>query len=243
VKNLKYLYLCNVVNKYQYQAIYAQLKAEIQAGHYAVGSLLPSENDLCKTFQMSRMTIRQALAELVKEGYIVRKHGKGSIVKANTSKIGLLTFKGFSEVVADAKTIILKEPSLSDWPTDFSFPVTLKQSKKGCIKLERIRLKGQEPLMVEITYLPNTFKKIITETLVDGSLFKSLKTWYKIEAINLEQSISAIEANLAIAQLLNIEVGKPLIYIERKYLTNDPNIFIYSTLYCYTGLYTLFTDT
>ena len=232
-----------MVNKYQYQAVYSQLKAEIQAGKHTVGSLLPSENDLCKTFQMSRMTIRQALAELVKEGYIFRKHGKGSIVKANTSKIGLLTFKGFSEVVADAKTILLQEPAYSVWPSAFSYPLSLTQSKKGCIKLERIRLKGQEPLMVEITYLPHSYKKIITNKLVDDSLFKSLKIWYNIETINLEQSLSAIEADPVIAQLLNIKAGKPLIYIERKYFTNNPNVFIYSTLYCYTGLYTLFTDT
>ena len=125
----------------------------------------------------------------------------------------------------------------------FSYPLSKVQSNKGCIILERIRLKGQEPLMIEISYLPSNFKKIITEPLIDGSLFKSLKIWYKIEPINLEQSISAIEASPEIAQLLNIKAGKPLIHIERKYITNDPNVFIYSTLYCYTGVYTLFSDT
>ena len=49
------------------------------------------------------MTIRQALNELVNEGYIVRRHGKGSIVKTQIKRLGLFTFKGFSEVVEGEK--------------------------------------------------------------------------------------------------------------------------------------------
>ena len=91
------------MKQHQYQTIYETLKKKIQAGQFQEGQLLPSENELCTQFQNTRMTIRQALNELVNEGYIVRGHGKGSIVKTQIKRLGLLTFKGFSEVVEGAK--------------------------------------------------------------------------------------------------------------------------------------------
>ena len=230
------------MKQHHYQTIYEALKKQIQAGQFQEGQLLPSENELCSQFQTSRMTIRQALNELVNEGYIVRKHGKGSIVKTQIRRLGLLTFKGFSEVVEGAKTILIREPKQGEWTVPFFFPLTEKQQKIGCITLERLRLKETEPLMLEHTFIPANLSKLVTEKLIEGSLFKSLKLWYDLEMISLEQSIRAIEAPSDIADLLQIKKGKPIIYIERKYFTNQDNVFIYSALYCHTDKYALFSE-
>ena len=229
------------MKKHQYQTIYEALKTQIQAGQFQEGQLLPSENELCLQFQTTRMTIRQALNELVNEGYIIRKHGKGSIVKTQMKRLGLLTFKGFSEVVEGAKTVLIHEPKQANWSNDFFFPLTEKEQKIGCITLERLRLKESEPLMLECTFIPANFSKLITDTLIEGSLFRSLKDWYDLEMVNLEQSIRAIEAPVAIAKTLQIKKGTPIIYIERKYITNQDNVFIYSALYCNTDKYALFS--
>ncbi len=230
------------MKQHQYQTIYETLKKQIQAGQFQEGQLLPSENELCSQFQTSRMTIRQALNELVNEGYIVRKHGKGSIVKTQIRRLGLLTFKGFSEVVEGAKTILIHEPKQGKWANPFFFKLTEKEEKLGCITLERLRLKEIEPLMLEHTFIPANLSKLVTEKLIEGSLFKSLKLWYDLEMISLEQSIRAIEAPTVIANTLQIKKGKPIIYIERKYFTNQDNVFIYSALYCQTDKYALFSE-
>lgn len=231
------------MKKHQYQSIYESLKKQIQAGQFSEGQLIPSENELCSTFQTTRMTIRQALAELVREGYIVRVHGKGSIVKTQIRRLGLLNFKGFSEVVEGAKNIIIQEPYKANFPIPFFFELNPRQVEEGCIRMVRLRLKQEEALMLENTFLHPNFEKLITEILIDGSLFKSLKFWYEIEILNLEQSIRAIEATDEVAHLLKIKKGKPIIYIERKYITNQPNVFIYSALYCSTSKYSLFSQT
>jgi DNA-binding GntR family transcriptional regulator len=230
------------MKKHQYQAIYEALKTQIQAGQFQEGQLLPSENELCSQFQTTRMTIRQALNELVNEGYIIRKHGKGSIVKTQIRRLGLLTFKGFSEVVEGAKTILIHKPTQGNWANLFFFELTEKEQKLGCITLERLRLKETEPLMMEHTFIPANFSKLTTEQLIEGSLFRSLKSWYDLEMISLEQSIRAIEAPANIAKTLQIKKGKPIIYIERKYITNKDNTFIYSALYCHTDKYALFSE-
>jgi DNA-binding GntR family transcriptional regulator len=227
---------------HQYQTIYETLKQQIQRGEFQEGELIPSENELCQQFQTTRMTIRQALAELVREGYIIRKHGKGSIVKTQIRRLGLLTFKGFSEVVEGAKTTLLREPTLEQWQNPFFFQLSENEQNMGCISLERLRLKESEPLMLEHTFLPANLSKLVSEKLIEGSLFKSLKEWYDLEMLNLEQSIRAIIASPTIASTLQIKKGTPIIYIERKYITNQVNVFIYSALYCHTGQYALFSE-
>ncbi|MGL4630775.1 MAG: GntR family transcriptional regulator [Leadbetterella sp.] len=225
--------------EHHYKKIFNSLKAEIQNGTYPEGSLLPSENELVKSFEISRMTARHALKELSNEGYIERKHGKGSIVINQPKRLGLLNFKGFSEIVKDAKTDIIRNPTLIEWPRSFFFRLSPNQLKSGTIFIERLRYQGLDPLMLEFTYLPSNFKKVITEKLIDESLFKSLKNWYHLEIISMDQSLSAILANDEIASLMKISVNSPLVYIERKYITNNPDIFVYSSLYCYTAKYAL----
>ena len=66
---------------------------------------MPSENDLSHQFKITRATVRQALEELVKEGYIEKRQGKGSVVISDRKTLGLLSFKGFSEVLASSTLV------------------------------------------------------------------------------------------------------------------------------------------
>ncbi len=101
-----------------YLQIYEQLKSQIVAGKYAEGDLLPSENELCAIYNSTRMTIRKALQELVQDGYIYRKHGKGSIVSSTRKSLGLLSIKGWTDVVAGTNkhgiTTIIEEMSVGN---------------------------------------------------------------------------------------------------------------------------------
>ena len=64
----------------KYQKIYSELKIQIQQGLYKSGDLLPSENELCSKYSITRTTSRKALDELFKEGFIEKKQGLGSVV-------------------------------------------------------------------------------------------------------------------------------------------------------------------
>ncbi|MDO9613316.1 MAG: GntR family transcriptional regulator, partial [Bacteroidota bacterium] len=65
----------------RYKEIETLLKVKIQHGVLKVGDYLPSENELCTNFSITRTTVRKALDNLLKEGYIEKQHGKGSLVK------------------------------------------------------------------------------------------------------------------------------------------------------------------
>lgn len=226
----------------QYQKIAQTLRQQIISGQFATGSLLPSENELCGQFQTTRMTVRQALSELVREGFIERHHGKGSVVIADRQALGLLSFRGFSEVVGGSnhavRTVFLEQPRHTNWPDLFFAPLTAAEQEQGCLWLQRLRYANEHPVMLEHTYLPTSnLSDLLTEGLVDESLFRTLSIRYRIDILGMEQSLRAIAATDAQTAIFGCPPLTPLIYIERRYQTNRPDFYVYSQLYCYTDLY------
>ena len=73
-----------ILNTESYSPLYKQLmqklRADIQSGVYPVHSRIPSEQELCETYQVSRVTVRKALSELTQEGLLKRHQGKGTFV-------------------------------------------------------------------------------------------------------------------------------------------------------------------
>ncbi len=239
--NLLFLGMTNP--KPHYSIISEFVKKQIQEGIYPTGSLIPSENELCMQFDTSRMTVRQALNELVKEGFIERKHGKGSFVKSERQSLGLLSFKGFSEVVGSAdhevKTLVVEPPAILPWPQGV-FESISRAERGEYFTLKRLRCANDVPVMLEYTYLPiEGFESLLSSELLDGSLFKTLSVKYNVDMRNLEQCLRAILADTLQSNLLKCPLGSPILAIERKYITNQTGLFVYSKLYCYTDHYSI----
>lgn len=232
-------------NSPRYKQLHRDLKSEILIGSYKIGSLLPSESQLCKQYSLTRMTVRQALSELVSDGLISKKTGKGSIVVANRKSIGLLSFKGFTEVVdhsdsiESAQTINLAKPILTEWENPFFYPLTNEEISKGCIKFNRLRMIDQLPVMLEYTYFTNELSEFLENKLIDDSLFQTLHLKHQIEVIKVEQDISAAGADGLISSLLKIKEGLPILHIHRKYQTTKSGFYLYSSLYCNTEKYSI----
>jgi len=228
-----------------YRKLQQDLKSQIIAGIYAEGDLLPSESELQQSHGVTRSTIRQALGELVKEGYIHKKQGKGSIViRRQRRTLGLLSVKGFSEVVSGKKlnvsTVMIQKPMIARWDEPFFYPLGELERKAGCIFLKRIRCVEAEPVMLESTYLPNNnLPRFCTRPLVHGSLFETLNVNYSLEITQVEQDLRAVAADEEAAALLNIKSGSPLLLIYLKFHTNREHVSVYSSLLCNTAGYSI----
>jgi DNA-binding GntR family transcriptional regulator len=222
----------------QYQRISETLKQQIAEGVYKPESLLPSENELSAQFSTSRMTVRQALSELVREGYIDRRHGKGSIVRLGRKSLGLLSFQGFSDSVGQEHTVrtaFLGQPRLTTWPADFFYELTAEEEKLNCLSINRIRFAEEQAIMLEYTWVPDIgLKSILTDGLLEGSLFRTLHSQHQFDIRNMDQRLRAVTATNEQAALLNCPRKSPLLHIDRCYHTNRLNLNIYSRLFCFT---------
>lgn len=223
----------------RYRQIHEILKKQIQHGEYEVGDYLPSENELCTTYKITRTTARKALDELQKEGFIIRQHGKGSLVRERRESLGLLTVKGFSEAVNQKiKTELLEPPQISSWDFKLFFKPTEKEKTTRCIFFSRLRYVNDYPVMVEDNWLSEEkVPEFIENSFIQGSFFKTLSQRYLIEIIGSEQELRSIPANKTIADLLRIEESAPILHITVKYLTSIPDCYIYSQLFCNTDKY------
>ncbi len=228
-----------------YRKLQNNLKTQIIAGVYREGDLLPSESELKQQYGVTRSTVRQALGELVKEGYINKHQGKGSIViKRLRRTLGVLSVKGFSEIVSEKKlavgSIMIRKPSVSPWDESFFYPLNDLEIKAGCISLKRLRCVEDEPVMLETTYLPNlNLPKFCSKPFVKGSLFETLNINYSIEITRVEQDLRSVPADEESAAYLRIKTGSPLLLIYLRFHTNREHLSVYSSLLCNTEKYSI----
>jgi GntR family transcriptional regulator/GntR family frlABCD operon transcriptional regulator len=231
----------------QYQILHKDIKSLILSGILKEDDYLPSENELCEKYQVTRSTVRKALDLLVNEGYIMKKHGKGSMVSLKRNSLGILSFRGFSDVLGDNTrkifSVLLQDPVLIHWPKNFFYTLSEEESAVKTYFISRLRFVDEDPVMLEYTYLPNIkLDNFLTRPLVNDSLFQTLRSWYHIEVNNLSQDLRAIPAEDDVAELLKYYPGSPLVHIYRKYQTSRPGLSIYSSLYCNTEKYYLSND-
>ena len=201
---------------------------------YEEGSLLPSENELCAAYDMTRPTVRHALDSLVKDGLILKKQGKGSIVRKPPQNIGILSIAGTASAIGVRylKTDILQKPIIRSWPEVFPFELSELEKESGCVYMERLRFVEDEPVFYDVNHLPNIYLPRITNRAFENkSLFEVLRQHYQIEILGGEQKLKALKPSLQIRNLLKLKASQPVLYIERKLFTNKENFNIYSTIY------------
>jgi DNA-binding GntR family transcriptional regulator len=231
----------------QYRRLHEILKEQILVGRYPEGSLLPSEHELSAMHGVARETVRQGLAELVADGLIEKKKGKGSIVSARRKRLALLSFRGFSEVIGATRhrmnTVVLQEPVPGPWPDPFFYPLSESEAAAGTIFLERLRGVEDEPVMLECTYLPDLeLPEFCSHPLVNGSLFDTLATRYGIVVDSVEQDVRAVAADPEVAAMLRVDPDAPVLHMYRRYGTSRTGFNVYSSLFCTTDQYAIGTS-
>ncbi|RYY34668.1 MAG: GntR family transcriptional regulator [Sphingobacteriaceae bacterium] len=225
-----------------YKKLIEDLRELIDKGTYKKGDLLPSEHELCKTYNTTRPTVRQALAELLNAGYITRQQGKGSIVAEPKKGLGILSPSGFKDGIADTdlKTEMLDKPQKREWDVDVFYELNNEELQAGSIYFSRLRYINDVPVLFEETFITNLgLPHFTARNLQNKSLFKTLNKHYQVEVKEGEQKIWAIAADDKLSQLLNLELGSPIVHMKRKLVTNKRNLNIYSWLYSSTDDYYL----
>lgn len=223
----------------KYQQIQDYIKKRIQTGKYPVDTYLPSENDICSQFSTTRTTVRRALDELLKEGFIEKEHGRGSRVLERGKSLGLLSVKGFSgSTDYEVKTVVTKEPIMGKWDPIIAFSLTEEERNSPCVYFQRVRYINGTPVVLENNwYASDALEPIRSEEFVEGSFFKTLSQEYLIEIMGADQELRSVPATKEIAKNLQVAVGHPILQISIRFRTSRANLNLYGNLYCNTSEY------
>lgn len=209
---------------YHYQ-LRELLRDEITSGRWEIGERLPSERELCETFQLSRTTVREALDALVNEGLLRREKGRGTFVaEPKITEHWLDVPDSFTDAMAQhGYRVETKVLNLSIIPTPYKVRKELRlQSSEPVIVLDRLRSILNEPILVVTSYLPERLcPNLDQEDFTRYSLYQLLREKYNLHIASAKRFIEAVAANELEASLLNIKVGAPLMLIESTAFLED----------------------
>jgi DNA-binding GntR family transcriptional regulator len=233
----------NSDNLPQYKRLYELVRKHIEDGVYKEGDLLPSENELCRLHGLTRPTVRLALIALVNDGYIRKQQGKGSIVAKIPKGIGILSVTGTTSALRNKnlKTSMIEKPVIIPWPEEFMFGLSQLEIESGCITFKRLRLLDDNPIFYDISFIPNiNLPRFTSRNFENKSLLDILRKSYQVEIKGGEQKIKALLAEEDICSFLKLNCHHPVLHLERKMITNRPELNIYSSIYCNTEEYAIY---
>ena len=219
-----------------YQQIHYLLQHRIVTGEYAPGSKIPSESELCRALAVSRVTVREALRELVRTDMLVKVHGKGTFVTADTpQRLQTVKYAGFLE---DLQERVLKltvtDVELRQVPATPDMAATLGLDPgTEVVRIRRLRHLDGEPFSFTVNYLPIEIgSRIRAKDLYAVPLLRILQTDLRIPIVRAQETINAVPADPEVAQKLGITVLYPVMHMKRlMFTTADRPFEIVETFY------------
>ena len=203
------------------KALFLQLKdlimEKINSGEYSEGDKIPSERDLAETYHISRLTVRQALTEMVQEGRLNKKHGKGYFVAEMQIENRLDIMQGFVEeliaknmkfkVQLTEKRFVLPEEKIVE-------ALRLENDRHALMIVRNISV-DDKPLSIDYTYVPMNIAHLIEPLDMNQVVLYEFLDNNGYKLVGADQTISAGVLTPAEAKQLNKPVGFPVLIIDR----------------------------
>lgn len=200
-----------------YYQLVELLKERIHLGELKPGDQLPSERELSEQAGISRMTARQAIAYLMREGVLEVKPGVGTFVAEPKLAHNVLHLLGFTEEMmrqGEQATSQVLEQELLLPPSHVSAALQLKAGALA-VKIVRLRLTDSTPLLLETIFVPALLcPGLEQEDLAVKSLYALLEQQYGLHLERTRQTLEATIANEYESKLFSIAAGMPMILLE-----------------------------
>lgn len=220
-----------------YLQLEESLRADILARRLQPDQRLPSEREMCERFHVSRMTVRQALLALARDGLIYSRVGKGTFVCAPKIDQQLRNLTGFSQDMqrrgsrATSQVLEAKVERASE-PIAQALRIP---ANSDVILLARVRLADNSPLAIETVHLPKALcPDLLRHDFARESLYAVLEQEYGYRLTRAEQTIEAGLAGPREVALLQVRPRAPVLIMERLTCT-DQNVAIEHVHSIYRG--------
>jgi len=217
-----------------YGQIKDMLRKKILDGSYPPHSKLPSESELMAQFDVSRITARQAIRDLQKEGLVFTIQGKGSFVTKPKAVQDLARLEGFGEAMnSKGYETYSRLVSARRVQADADVARALKLERGAAVvETERVRYLNRAPISLDVSYFPEEIgNRLLDEDLETRDIFEILENDYALPLGAADVVIDATIAEEKISSLLGVEAGSPILRIERLTFTRDERPIDYEYLY------------
>ncbi|MDA1477004.1 GntR family transcriptional regulator [Bacillus changyiensis] len=212
-----------------YYQIETEIKKLVESANLKPGDLIPSEREFAETYGVSRMTVRQAVNNLVNEGILVRQRGKGTFIAKPKIEQTLEGLTSFSEdMKSRGMSPSTKMLGFQIMDCDQRMALKLKINEGTSVyEVKRIRLADGIPMAYEISYLPVGLLKGLTEEIMYASLYDYIENTLSLKIARATQTLEPSIAYKAESESLDIDEGTPVLLIERYSYLEDGRPFEY----------------
>lgn len=193
-----------------------QIRSMIVRGYYRVGDYLPTEHEWSERCKVSSTTVRRALGELVHDELLERKAGKGTFVRTPRVRRDLRKVLGFTdnmkEMGLQPSTRVLSKQIVP--AKEFALEKLRIKPRAKVLKLERLRLGNDIPMMLETRYIRIDLCPDIIKQDLAASLWKVFEDVYGLKPRRHLQSLSIVQASERASTLLGIATGSAMFFVR-----------------------------
>jgi GntR family transcriptional regulator len=197
------------------------IKSKILTGEFILGDQIPTEKDFCQTYQVSSITARQAILNLVNEGLLVRRQGKGTFVKegfTNIKNIKTLRLSGdLNNILPEglkAQDVKVLDIVKIKTPQRVAKLLAIEEGKE-VVQIRRTRSDNKIPVSYIKNYVRSEVgEKIKKEDFYLYPMLDILRNRLKIPLTGGIQYVEAIVADYDIASALSVNICSPILYLE-----------------------------
>lgn len=226
-----------MLNKDSAEPLYVQarniLLERINKNEYPPNEKIPSESQLCAEFGISRMTLRNVITELVRDGIIYRITGKGTFVAKPKITTDTAAYVGIREQLEAqgyaVETQVLEFKRIIS-PDSICEKMGLKENKE-LFYIKRLRSVENIPLSLHISYIPTPYcDDLEKHDLRSEQLCRILSTHYGLIRKHVTQTLESVQANNEESALLKLHKGSPLLLLCDNIYSSSERLFEYSTV-------------
>lgn len=219
-----------------WQQLVTVLREAIREGELAPDQALPSEAELIDRFGVSRTVVREALAELVREGLIYKIRAKGSFVSPAKPALRFIgsTLGSAADLQATGRTVTTRVLSIEEGAASEDEAEALRLEPGAEVtRLRRLRsVDGLPWLLVETALPKDLFPGVAKANLENRSLYEHLRRHYGVTPKGADRWLEAVIPSADDAGLLQLTAGEPALAIESITWSEDGTPFEY-----YRGLH------
>lgn len=208
--------------------LYYQLKEillkQIRSGKWLVGDLLPSENQLQQDYDLSRTTVRQTLSELVVEGYLVRRRGRGTFItepKVTYDPARQMELNEYMQSQGVSLHWQFIDKQVIKAPENIALALQIREGK-DVLNIRRLRLAGNRVIGYHLAYIPKALSQFVDEkSLTEGQSLDYLKGCPALSESRVQRTIEASIADQLDMDWLDAAPNTPILQLERVVSGND----------------------
>lgn len=216
-----------------YLQLIAILREKLEHGEWPVDGQIPTEDELCRTYEVSKATVRMAVAELARQGYLKRQQGRGTFVCRRAAPGGLSMLTSFRELMLEAGlryTTRLLERGTTTLTDDLCLKLQVPDTRT-LLYVRRVRSVAGEPVLLQESWLPGTLcPRLLEEDLEQGSLLEILEERCGVKIVRVRDWIGVEPAAEDEAAVLGLDPGTPCLVVEEFSYDHDGQVMYTRTL-------------